>query len=193
MQPRTATREFAIILFCLLGIILLNSYAHNKYRVPRLTDIVQSILPSTDYTKMNLYELLARYAEDPKAVEALEGVEVEGQILKERAVDPTDPHYVDSEKVGKTFRLSRRISESGEEEGSTLLSVEVTYHDPEILAPNMWIRVQGKVRPGKGEGPEPVPAIEAKRIVQIDVPEHPVLSMGGEEGMGDMEHSGHSH
>lgn len=195
MQPRTASREFAIILFAVLGIILLNSYAHNKYRVPSPGDIWAALVPSTEYQRMSLLQLLNAYEENAKAVQELEGVEIEGQILKERAIDPSDPNYRDAEKVGKTFRLSRRVSETGGEEGATLLSVTVNYRDPEILAPNMWIRVQGKVRPGEHEG-EPVPVIDAKRVFQIDAPENPILPLYGSEMGGhdhDHDHAGHAH
>ena len=81
------------------------------------------------------------------------------------------------------------------EDGATLLSVTVNYRDPEILAPNMWIRVQGKVRPGEHEG-EPVPVIDASGCSR-SMPENPILpygsEMGGHDHDHDHDHAGHAH
>ena len=150
-QPRTVTREYAIILFCVVGIAAINAWANNRFVVD-FNAMYQTVMGAfgrdgikRGYERMTLYELLDKHASDPQAVQALKGVAIEGQILKERAIDPDDPNFSQAEKVGTTFRLSRRFSEQ-ETKGSHVISVEVNYPKPEGLEANMWVLVQGPVR-----------------------------------------------
>jgi len=210
-QPRTVTREYAIILFCVVGIAAINAWANNRFVVD-FNAMYQTVMGAfgrdgikRGYERMTLYELLDKHASDPQAVQALKGVAVEGQILRERAIDPDDPNFTQAEKVGTTFRLSRRFSETGIEEDAHVISVEVNYPKPEGLEANMWVLVQGPVRTieeGENAG---APIIDAVAVTKMRMkPENDILTPEGVAGLPgqgldmhghdhDHGHEGHGH
>ena len=200
MHPRTGSRELAIILFCLLGIAVLNDFSHNRYRGftdprPLLQKVIRGSEFGRQYREKTLYEFLNDYAKDPKAWQSSGGVTVKGYILSEKAADISDVFPGSTEKVGKTFRLARRYSESGSEEGSTVLSVAVSWPHPGGLEPGMWIAIAGKVKPSPDD--DSAPMIQAEHLHPLDhAPENPILSQQGEQNvpeMGGGGEEGHSH
>jgi len=197
-QSRTTSREYAIILFCLLGVASINAWANNRFILdPHALWMTVMRAVGGDgtirgYEKMTLYQLLDKHASDPKAVEALKGVAVKGQILRETAVDPEDPNAAQAEKVGSTFKLSRLFSESGSEEGAHMLSIEVDFPGSQGLEANMWVLVQGQVRTLDAGPDEGKPVLDAVRVTRVHHnPEQRILTpqgemespeMGGQEG-----------
>ncbi|MDH7570077.1 MAG: hypothetical protein QHJ73_10885 [Armatimonadota bacterium] len=201
MPNRNGAREFAIILFCLIGIALLNDFSHNKYR--GLSDprpAIRQLLGMgrlRGYTEMDLYQLLDRYQANPAEVEGLKGVAVLGQILQER---PTDLTVEDVQKFRGTFRISRRFSETGSAEGSHVLSIQVSDPKGHEYEANTWVLVQGKVKPAPGSDPmRPQPMLVADKITEQDAPLEPILRPQAPEGgfgldeHGHEEHEGHVH
>lgn len=210
MPPRSSAREFAIILFCLLAIAVLNDFSHNKYRglsdpLPTIKTALGLAEVRSGYEKMTVYDLLNRYSMNAEEVEALRGVAVEGYILPEKAIDPLT--HQEGQKVGRNFRLARRFSQGGHEEGSHVLSVEVQCNKDYGLEANTWLRVQGQVKlsPNADSG-VPKPMIMAVQVREIDAPEEQIIGpsedpmgMPPPPGMGmDMhddhgDHEGHNH
>lgn len=183
MQPRSNSREFAIILFCLLGIAALNDFSHNKYRgfsnpIPTILKAIKGSEVLKDYQQMTIYDLLDKFAADPRSVEGMKGIAIKGQILQETATEnPTD-----KVKVGKTFRLSRRFSQSGTAEGAHVISVKVNFPKDAGLEPNMWVLVQGQVKlDPNNDSDRPMPMIDAVSVTEQDAPDNPILTPQGEQ------------
>lgn len=196
---RKITREFAIILFCVLGVATINAWANGGFTI-QPEAIRQTVMKAfgfdgvkPGYEAMTLYEFLNKHASDPQAMEALKGVAIEGQILKEKAIDPDDPNFAQAEKVGSTFKLSRRFSETGGEEGTHVISVEVNCPKPEGLEANMWVLVQGQVRTLEGGSDDGKPVIDATAVTKMRMkPENDILTPQGDQ-MAPGGEGGHEH
>ncbi len=202
MQPRTSSREFAIVLFCLLGIAVLNDFSHNKYHgvtnpIPLLAKVFKGTGIIKGYQDKTLFELLDQYAKNPKEVEGWKGVAVRARILRETATDVLAGNPTQTEKVNNPFYIHRMFSESGSDEGAHVIKVQVRFEDTSRLEPNLWVMVQGKVVPGPAaaEGEPAVPIIEATRVEKLtDPPQSPILTPQGEQEVPEMdEHAGHEH
>lgn len=181
MPPRSGARDVAVVLFCLIGIGLLNDFSHNRYR--GLSDprpVLAKMLGLAGPQEMNLYELLTAYTNDREATERIKAIATVGYILRQKAIDPRTGEV---EKVGKTFRLARRFSDTGLVEGSHVISVPVVSEKYLDLEPGVWVRVQGKVvaDPNSADPSKPGPMIQATSVTEVDKPseEEEILTPAG--------------
>ncbi|MBI3945579.1 MAG: hypothetical protein HY321_06655 [Armatimonadetes bacterium] len=203
MPSRSNSRDFAIILFCLIGIGLLNDFSHNRYRgLTSPWPYLAKVLKLGTTVDLDIYRILSYYAENRQIVEKFGSVVAIGYILQEK---PTDLQSGEVQKVGKTFRLARRLSETPTQENSHVISVPVTYKEDQGFEPGVWVRVQGKVvpDPASADPAKPQPMIQATSVTEVDKPPYGEVLLqeelpqlvdpdAPEESSGD-EHDGHSH
>lgn len=199
MQPRTGTREFAIILFCLLGIVALNDFSHNRYQKftnpwPMIWQAIHGSPAKPGYSAMNLYELLDKWAKDYREVEKLKGVAFYAQIQRETPAAAPEEGRPHDEKVGDKFRVYRTFSETGSSEDAHPVVVDVHFPGTHMLEPGQWVYVQGHAKPAAGGDPDrPQLVIEAISVDPMDTHPMGLLTPKGEQdlpgGGGGDEHS----